>query len=241
MTSSRKLAANRQNALRSTGPRTAAGKARSARNHPPIHGLLAREAVLSTENRRDFERLAEAFREDWKPEGSREHYFVEKMITAAWRLSRVLRIEADILSWEPRQDPIGEIEIYEAHHFDNVVNHFSIPDNHRGPTRKPDDADEGSAPAEETPRPVGLQFLRGCGSATDAFARLLRYETTIERSYYRAYHELQRLQHARLGGYVPPPPLAVNLTVSAGAEGEPDNALAAPGVLDTSAGEGARP
>jgi len=246
MTSPRKLAANRRNALQSTGPRTAAGKARSARNNRPIHGLLAREALLSTENRRDFERLAEAVREDCKPEGGREHYFVERMITAEWRLTRVLRMEADILSWKPRQDPIGgAVEIYEAHHFDNVVNHFHIPDNHRGPTRKPEDADKGSAPAEETPRPVGLQFLQGCGSGTDAFARLLRHETAIERSYYRAYHELQRLQHARLGGYVPAPPLTVNLTVSAGADEEPhnaiDNAIAAPGVLETGAGEGARP
>jgi hypothetical protein len=240
MTSPRKLAANQRNALGSTGPRTAAGKARSARNHPPIHGLLAREALLPTEIRRDFERLAQAFREDWKPMGGGEHYFVGQMITAAWRLCRVRRMEADILSWKPRQDPIGGVVIYDVNDPPEELREIYIPDNHRGPTRRPDDADKGSVTAEETPLPIGLAFLQGCGGGTDAFAKLSRYETMIERSFYRAFHELQRLQHARLGSYVPSPPLAVDLTVNRGAEGDVDNACTAPRALDTSAGEGAR-
>jgi hypothetical protein len=150
-------------------------------------------------------------------------------------------MEADILSWKPRQDPIGAVHIYEAHHFDGVVKHFHIPDNHRGPTREPDDADQGSATEVEAPLPIGLAFLQGCGSGTDAFARLSRYEAALERSLDRAFQALQRLQHARLGGYVPTSPLAVDLTVSAGAEGEPDNAIATLGALEPGAGEGARP
>jgi len=51
---------------------------------------------------------------------------------------------------------------------------------------------------------IGLTFIRG-SSGVDAFSKLSRYETAIERSYYRAFHELQRLQHQRLGGHVPPP------------------------------------
>src|SRR5690242_19956839 len=103
MTSPRKHAANRQNALRSTGPRTAVGKARSARNKRPIHGLFAREALLATENRRDFDRLAAALREDSKPVGGREELLVDVMIVAAWKERRLLRMEADILSWHPTQ------------------------------------------------------------------------------------------------------------------------------------------
>src|SRR4029077_9983088 len=47
-------------------------------------------------------------------------------------------------------------------------------------------------------------------------------EVAIERSYYRALHELQRLQHARRGGQVPPP-LALDVTVSGRADGGPDD------------------
>ncbi len=46
-----------------------------------------------------------------------------------------------------------------------------------------------------------------------------RYETTIERSLYKALHELQRLQAARhTEGYVPPP-VAIDVDVS-GVPGE---------------------
>lgn len=43
--------------------------------------------------------------------------------------------------------------------------------------------------------------------------KLLRYETTIERSIYRALHELQRLQAARAGG-APPLPVAVDVDIN---------------------------
>ena len=240
MTSQRKLEANRRNALQSTGPRTAAGKARGAARNALRHGFLAREALLPTENRRAFERLAQAFREDWKPMGVDEHFLVEVMIMAAWRWCRLLRMEADILSWKRRQDPIGEgIIVYDVNDPPQEIHRFYIPDNGRGPKPEPDDPAKASAPAEDPPLPIGLAFLQGCGSGTDAFAKLARYETMIQRTIYQARHELQRRQHARRGGHVPPP-LVVDLAVSGGAEGEPDNATTR-GALDSSADEGARP
>jgi len=49
--------------------------------------------------------------------------------------------------------------------------------------------------------------------ANDNTEQILRYETTIERSLYRALHELQRLQAARLGEK-PPLPINVDIDVS---------------------------
>ena len=43
--------------------------------------------------------------------------------------------------------------------------------------------------------------------------KTLRYETTIERQFYRALHELIRLQSARLGER-PPAPLAIDVDIS---------------------------
>jgi hypothetical protein len=48
---------------------------------------------------------------------------------------------------------------------------------------------------------VGAAF----GPASDLLTKLSRYETTLERTLYRALHELQRLQAARAGQAVPPP------------------------------------
>lgn len=47
----------------------------------------------------------------------------------------------------------------------------------------------------------------------ERYDRLLRYERAIERQFYRAAHELERLQRARLGLAVPPP-VTVEVDVS---------------------------
>jgi len=47
----------------------------------------------------------------------------------------------------------------------------------------------------------------------DDMEKLLRYETTIERSIYKALHELQRMQATR-AGEKPPAPLAIDVDVS---------------------------
>ena len=47
----------------------------------------------------------------------------------------------------------------------------------------------------------------------DRILRLNRYETTLDRQFYKAMHELQRLQAARRGEHVPAPE-AVDVTIS---------------------------
>ena len=59
--SARKLAANRANAQRSTGPRTAAGKARAAGN-ALVHGVLSRRVVLPGEDPAEFVAFADSWR-----------------------------------------------------------------------------------------------------------------------------------------------------------------------------------
>ena len=56
-------------------------------------------------------------------------------------------------------------------------------------------------------------LIRGTDKA-NAFSKLSRYETAIERSLYKALHELQRLQAARIAGGSVPPPAAIDANVS---------------------------
>lgn len=65
---------------------------------------------------------------------------------------------------------------------------------------------------------LGLAFIRDANGA-NAFSKLSRYETTMERGLYKALHEVQRLQTARAAGSVPPP-LAVDIDVSGTLEGD---------------------
>jgi hypothetical protein len=72
---------------------------------------------------------------------------------------------------------------------------------------------------------LGRTFARDADRA-DAFSKLSRYETTIERSLYKALHELQRLQSARGAGSREssiPPPVAVDVDVSGSPERAPRN------------------
>ena len=67
---------------------------------------------------------------------------------------------------------------------------------------------------------LGLSFIRDANSA-NAFSKLSRYETTIERSLYKALHELQRLQAARRAEGSVPPPVAIDVDVSGISRVEP--------------------
>ena len=60
---------------------------------------------------------------------------------------------------------------------------------------------------------LGLSFIRD-GNSANAFSKLSRYETTIERSLFKALHELQRLQAARSAGGNVSPPMAVDVDLS---------------------------
>ena len=60
---------------------------------------------------------------------------------------------------------------------------------------------------------LGQTFIRDANKA-NAFPKVSRYETTLERSLYRSLHELQRLQVARRANGNVPPPMAVDVDVS---------------------------
>lgn len=95
MTSPTKSAANRRNALRSTGPRTPAGKARSSKN-ARRHGLLAGAVVLpEVESAAEWGAHLDATFEDLAPSGRVEELLVERVAVLSWRLGRVVRYERE--------------------------------------------------------------------------------------------------------------------------------------------------
>lgn len=91
-----KVAANRANARKSTGPRTREGKARSATN-ALSHGILAADAVVrageGTEDAQAFAALLDGLLEDLDPASTLERLMVERVAVTAWRLRRLYRYE----------------------------------------------------------------------------------------------------------------------------------------------------
>lgn len=96
-TSEKQLAANRRNALKSTGPRTPQGRAVSKRNALK-HGILSKQVLVQGLNLEESERELKAlhlrFWEELRPEGPIEEMLVDQIVTAHWRLRRALRAES---------------------------------------------------------------------------------------------------------------------------------------------------
>jgi hypothetical protein len=176
MTTAKQRVANRRNAEKSTGPKTPEGKAVVALNAMK-HGLLSRHVLLLDEDEAALVELGKRLRMHLQPVGEFEVLLVDRIVTAAWRLRRVLAIETSLF------------EAYRS---------------------------EGVPPSK--PVSLGDVIRRDHG---DRLTRVLRYETALERSLYKALHELQRLQAARAGAPVPPPAAAdvdVNVTVQGSGE-----------------------
>jgi hypothetical protein len=76
MATKRQIAANRRNAKKCTGPKTAEGKAASSMN-ALRHGLRARTVVLPDENREEFDQIHAGLQNQYQPQNPSEQYLVE--------------------------------------------------------------------------------------------------------------------------------------------------------------------
>jgi hypothetical protein len=88
MTTPFQVRANRANARRSTGPRTAAGKARSSLNALK-HGLYATTAVLPGESAPDWRAHREGVLISLGAQGVLQTELADRVALALWRLRRV--------------------------------------------------------------------------------------------------------------------------------------------------------
>ena len=97
MTTEKQVAANRANALKSTGPRTPEGK-ETAKMNALRHGLLSREVVMKGEEEADLEELGQRLRLELRPMGEMERILVDRIASSVWRLRRALRVESAVMA-----------------------------------------------------------------------------------------------------------------------------------------------
>ncbi|MBP7674977.1 MAG: hypothetical protein KBB14_01550 [Thermoanaerobaculia bacterium] len=200
MTSSAKEKANRENALRSTGPKTAEGKSASSKN-AMRHGLLSREVVLPDEDPAELEEFRRALSSELKPVGEVESLLVDRIVFAAWRLRRAGRLEAAIVRREILTLDAARVE----HEASRGVDDFLVsPLGLLG--KKGEEALERkrALEAQRDADRVSAAIVRDATNA-DVLGRLRRYEVALERGLYRGLHELERIQRSRRGEHVAPP------------------------------------
>jgi hypothetical protein len=92
MSTEAQIAANRENAQKSTGPRTAEGKAAVSQNALK-HGLFAHEAVIHGEDQALYELHREALLAEWRPVGPTEAMLAERIVSLGWRVRRAERMQ----------------------------------------------------------------------------------------------------------------------------------------------------
>ena len=95
MSSFRQIEANRGNALRSTGPKTEAGKRRSRRN-AVRHGLTAESVVVALEDIEDYQALEAAIIADYDARAAVERELMLRLASLLWRMRRATAVETDL-------------------------------------------------------------------------------------------------------------------------------------------------
>jgi len=94
MATQSQITANQANAKHSTGPKTAAGKARVAQN-ATRHGLTAKNLVVRADEREEFEAFQADLLAEIEPKGATEFLTFNQLLHAAWNLCWFRRLEAE--------------------------------------------------------------------------------------------------------------------------------------------------
>lgn len=104
MATKRQIAANRRNARLCTGPRSAAGRARSSQNALKT-GIDAKADVIRAESREDYNALTAECYAHHSPATPEERCLVDGLIRAEWLSRRYMKVATSL--WENSLDTTG--------------------------------------------------------------------------------------------------------------------------------------
>ncbi len=107
MSSARKIAANRKNAKKSTGPRSVEGR-NVVRRNALRHGLTAETLVVEGDNAEAFRLMADAHLAAFLPGNHVELELVKTFTIAAWRRQRCVSTETSMVNRYIRDSQLAE-------------------------------------------------------------------------------------------------------------------------------------
>jgi len=174
MSTEKQINANRQNAQKSTGPKTDEGKAAVSQNAVK-HGIFS-QSVIKGESEAAYEAFHNKMLDEMKPVGSTEILLAARIVCLWWRLERVERIQNQAIDVMIERD--------EPSPFTKNMQRF-IPKN-IGPDLR------GAGPELILGRAVIKDY-----SDSRVLDRLMLYEKRIESSLHKAMRELERQQIIR--------------------------------------------
>jgi len=95
MTSVKQFEANRRNSLKSTGPKTEAGK-QASRCNAVRHGLTAETVIGALEDAEDYKAFEASITADYDAQSAVERELVLRLTSLLWRLRRATTIETGL-------------------------------------------------------------------------------------------------------------------------------------------------
>ena len=128
MATEKQIAANRRNAQLSTGPRTKQGKAISSQNGLK-HGLLAKNIIIPTESKAEFNFHRDEVLSDLKPVGPMESILANRIVELSWRLSRSSRFLAATITTMDKENASKPLTDLRQSMIRRALGQSSPPDN----------------------------------------------------------------------------------------------------------------
>jgi hypothetical protein len=174
MATEKQINANRQNAQKSTGPKSDEGKAAVSQNAVK-HGIFS-QSVIKGENEADYEAFHNKMVAEMKPVGPTEILLAARIVGLWWRLERAERIQNQVIDVMIERDEPSPLQ--------KNMQRF-IPKNIGLDTR-------GAGPELVLGRAIIKDY-----SDSRVLDRLMLYEKRIENSLHKAMRELERRQLIR--------------------------------------------
>ena len=207
MISDKQLQANKRNAQKSTGPKTAEGKMISSKN-ATTHGLLSNHVVIKDEKACEFQEFCNLMTDYFKPVGILEQLLVNRISASFWRLNRAGRIEVEMLNsmFTPKKVAADKKSL--PFIFNITKTYAGLPEKTEYPIDDKPVKTEGNDSQDDSPKPADLKLGQAVVedfTSDNLLDKFHRYKSHIDKTLYKAIHELQRLQSTRRGQNVPPP------------------------------------
>ena len=205
MTTEKQVEANKQNALVSTGPVSAEGKALVSQNAVK-HGIFARDLIITSgdgkEDQQEYNELLDGLIVSLNPKGQMECILIEKIAVDFWRLRRVLRFESGsirkildmaINDYYEKTDYFGNKEHKANDEIDEEI--AECQGKQDKDTQRRIAALEQQKLRNKLAEDVALKV--GCLPASDTYEKVIKYEKAVQRSILQNLALLKRLQSMR--------------------------------------------
>jgi hypothetical protein len=203
MTSYRQIEANRRNALKSTGPKTEAGK-QVSRCNAVRHGLTAETVLSALEDAEDYKAFEAAITADYDAQSAVERELVLRLASILWRLRRATTIETGLFEIQAQQlhdyrqnrQPLPDFRDLSYAVFGRADSTGAHAVSHSAVSKMETVSSSGknaAAPNVESAR----CFLRLANLPNFALDRLSRYEATLWRQTGRILYALEALNRRK--------------------------------------------